>query len=52
MKLGKVFFISDQFLVPITFSQNDILKKIQSIDPNKSHGAKKISVDMIKLCGI
>ena len=43
---------TDQFHAPITFSQDNILKIIQSLNPEKSHGPKKISVDMIKLCGI
>ena len=39
---------TDQFHAPITFSQDNILKIIQSSNPEKSHGPKKIIVDMIK----
>lgn len=42
---------TDQFHAPITFSQDNILKIIQSSNPEKSHGPKKIIVD-IKHCGI
>ena len=37
---------TDQFLAFAIFSQDDILKLIQSLDPNKSHGTNKTSVRM------
>ena len=40
---------TDQFLASITFSQDDILKIIQSFDPSKSHGPDKKKCCMIKL---
>ena len=35
---------TDQFLASITFSQDDISKLIQSLDPNKYHDQDKITV--------
>ena len=35
----------------IIFSQDDILKIIQNLNPNKVHGPDKISIRMIKICG-
>ena len=33
------------------FSEDDILKVIQKLDPNKSHDHDSISIRMIKICG-
>ena len=35
----------------LSFSNNDIEKMIQNLDPNKAHGHDKISIRMIKICG-
>ena len=37
-------------LTTIDFSNNDILKIIRSLDPNKAHGHDKISIAMVKIC--
>ena len=42
---------TDQSLTSINFSQDDILKIIQNVNPNKAHGPDKISIRMIKICG-
>ena len=42
---------TDQSLTSINFSQDDILKIIQNLNPNKAHGSDKISIRMIKICG-
>ena len=36
-------------LSTVRFSENDILKVIQKLDPNKAHGHDKISIRMLKL---
>ena len=40
-----------QSLTSINLSQDDILKIIQNLNPNKAHGPDKISIRMIKICG-
>ena len=42
---------ADQSLISINVSQDDILKIIQNLNPNKAHGPDKISIRMIKICG-
>ena len=42
---------TDQSLTSINFSQDDTLKIIQNLNPNKTHGPNKISIRMIKICG-
>ena len=42
---------TDQSLTSVHFSQDDILKIIQNLNPNKAHGPDKISIRMIKICG-
>ena len=37
------------FSSTVRFSENDILKVIQKLDPNKAHGHDKISIRMLKL---
>ena len=34
----------------VTFSEDDIEKLIQNLDPNKAHGHDQISIRMLKLC--
>jgi hypothetical protein len=34
----------------INFTENDILKHIRNLNPNKSHGHDEISIRMIKIC--
>ena len=42
---------TDQSLRSMNFFQDDILKIIQNLNPNKAHGPDKISIRMIKVCG-
>ena len=42
--------ICNDVLDTCTFSEEDILKLIRSLDPNKAHGWDEISVRMIRLC--
>ena len=42
---------TDQSLISINFSQDDILKISQNLNPNKAHGPDKISICMSKICG-
>ena len=37
-------------LTTIDFSNNDILKIIRNLDPNKVHGHDVISIRMVKIC--
>ena len=43
---------TDQLLTSINFSQDDILRIIQNLNPNKAHGPDKISIRMIKPLGM
>ena len=42
---------ADKSLSNITFTENDIEKFIESLDPNKVHGQDIISIRMLKICG-
>ena len=42
---------TDNRLSTVTFSQDDISKIIQNINPNKAHGHDNISIRMLKICG-
>ena len=42
---------TDKSLTSINFSQDDILKIIQNLNPNKADGPDKIRTRMIKICG-
>ena len=42
---------TDKSLSNITFTEKDIEKVIQSLDPNKAHGHDMISIRMLKICG-
>ena len=44
-------FTTEKRLDTRNFSNNDIEKIIQKLDPNKTHGHDKISIRMIKICG-
>ena len=45
-----IFPKTNKSLSTIYFSEEDILKIIRSLDPNKAHGHHNISIRMIKLC--
>ena len=40
---------TNESLTSINFSQDDVLKIVQNLNPNKSHGPYKISILMIKI---
>ena len=41
----------DNRLSTVTFSQDEIDKIIQNLNPNKAHGYDNISIRMLKICG-
>ena len=43
--------MTDNRLSSVSFSQDDIAKIIQNLDPNKAHGHDNISIRMLKICG-
>ena len=43
--------LTDNRLSSVRFSQDDIAKIIQNLDPNKAHGHDNISIRMLKICG-
>ena len=45
-----VHYTTEKHLKNINFSNSDIEKIIQNLDPNKAHGHEKISICMIKIC--
>ena len=44
-------YLTDNCLSSLSFSQDDIDKIIQNLDPNKVHGHDNISIRMLKICG-
>ena len=46
----QLYFLTDKRLSMVKFVNNDILKIIQNLNPNKAHGHDKISIRMLKLC--
>ena len=46
-----VQYLTDKRLSSFDFSEDDITKVIQELDPNKAHGQDNISIRMIKICG-
>ena len=44
-------YLTDNRLSSVRFSQDDIAKIIQNLDPNKAHGQDNISIRMLKICG-
>ena len=42
--------MTDNRLSSVSFSQDDIAKIIQNLDPNKAHGHDNISIRMLKIC--
>ena len=51
-KLPSNFMLyTDNRLSTVTFSQDDIGKIIQNLNPNKAHGHDNISIRMLKICG-
>ena len=46
-----VQYLTEKRLSSFDFSEDDIMKVIQKLDPNKAHGHDNISIRMIKICG-
>ena len=46
----KLEYLTQSRLSSVTFSEDDIEKLIQNLDPNKAHGHDQISIRMLKLC--
>ena len=44
-------YLTNNCLSSVTFSQDDIAKIIQNLDPGKAHGHNNISIRMLKFCG-
>ena len=44
-------YLTDKRLSSFHFSEDDIMKVIQKLDPNKGHGQDNINIRMIKICG-
>ena len=42
---------TDNWLSTVSFSQDDIGKIIQNLNPNKARGYRNISIRMLKICG-
>ena len=47
---SNVTLYSDNRLSTITFSQDDIGKIIQNLNPNKAHGHDNVNIRMLKIC--
>ena len=47
---SKLEYLTQSRLSSVTFSEDDIEKLIQNLDPNKAHGHDQISIRMLKLC--
>ena len=47
----KLYYTTEKRLNKVNFSNTDIEKIVQNLDPNKTHGDDKISIRMIKICG-
>ena len=47
----KVKYLTDKRLSSFDFSEDDIMKVIEKLDPNKADGQNIISSSMIKICG-
>ena len=50
-KISSHLHLTDNRLSSVSFSQDDIAKIIQNLDPNKAHGHDNISIHMLKICG-
>ena len=48
---SNLHYLNDKSLSSVRFSQEDIAKIIQNLDPNKAHGHDDISIRKLKICG-
>ena len=46
-----MIYLTEKRLSKISFSEDDIAKIMQNLDPNKAHGHDQISICMLKICG-
>ena len=46
-----MIYLTEKRLTKIRFSEDDIAKIIQNLDPNKAHSHDQISIRMLKICG-
>ena len=46
-----LYYLTDNRLSSVSFSQDEIAKITQNVDPNKAHGHDNISICMLKICG-
>ena len=44
-------YLTDNRLSFVKFSQDDVAKIVQNLNPNKAHGRDNISICMLKICG-
>ena len=48
---NKLIYLTEKRLTKIRFSEDEIAKLIQNLDPNKVHGHDEINIRMLKICG-
>ena len=48
----KLHLLAYKRLSTVKFSNTDILKVLQNLDPNTIHGHDKISIRVLQICGI
>ena len=48
---NQLMYSAEKRLSSMSFSEDDIVKIIQNLDPNKTHGRGQTSILMLKLCG-
>ena len=46
-----MFNLTDKRLPSFDFSEDDVMKVTQKLDPNKAHGQDNVSIRIIKICG-
>ena len=49
--LNLLQYLANNCLSSVSFSQDNITKKIQNLDRNKAHGLDNINIRMLKMCG-
>ena len=49
--IPEIRYKTNQRLLNIKFSNNDVYKTIKNLNPNKAHGFDRILIKMIQLCG-
>ena len=49
-KLSSLHYKTDNHLLTVNFSIDDITKILQNLDPTKAHDHDKVSIHMLQLC--